>query len=61
VTAIGRSSFTLVYDIVHTQSRRAMASGSTVMVSYDYAAGKPMALPDTARLLLEELMRNRGR
>jgi acyl-CoA thioester hydrolase len=55
VVAIGRSSFTLSYDIVHAETGRAMASGKTVMVSYDYEAGKPTPLPSSTRQLLVQL------
>ena len=52
---IGRSSFTLKYEIVHTVSAVLIAVGSTVMVSYDYAAGKSVPLPAAARELLTRL------
>src|SRR5438270_9782997 len=38
VAAIGRSSFTLTYDVAKAGSDQPIASGRTVMVSYDYAA-----------------------
>jgi acyl-CoA thioester hydrolase len=50
---IGRSSFTLAYDIVQAGSDRLVASGKTVMVSYDYAAGTSVPLPAATRTLLE--------
>jgi acyl-CoA thioester hydrolase len=52
---IGRSSFTLAYQIVHAATGGLVATGRTVMVSYDYAAGKTMPLPQAARDLLERL------
>ncbi len=52
---IGRSSFALVYAIVHADSRQLVANGTTVMVSYDYEAAKPVSLPDATRALLERL------
>jgi acyl-CoA thioester hydrolase len=52
---IGRSSFALAYEIVHAESSRLVATGKTVMVSYDYAAGKSIPLPDAARALLDQL------
>jgi acyl-CoA thioester hydrolase len=55
VGEIGRSSFTLVYDIVLVGSERPIASGKTVMVSYDYGAAKTVPLPDATRELLERL------
>jgi acyl-CoA thioester hydrolase len=53
VAEIGRSSFTLVYEIVQAGSDRLVASGKTVMVSYDYAVGASVPLPDLSRALLE--------
>lgn len=55
VGEIGRSSFTLVYAIVQAGGDRLVASGKTVMVSYDYAAGVSVPLPDATRALLENL------
>ena len=52
---IGRSSFTLKYQIVQAASEALVAVGSTVMVSYDYAAGKSVPLPDATRTLLRAL------
>jgi acyl-CoA thioester hydrolase len=51
---IGRSSFTLVYEIVQAGSDRLVASGKTVMVSYDYAAGASVPLRAATRRLLEK-------
>jgi acyl-CoA thioester hydrolase len=55
VAAIGRSSFTLAYEITHAVTGRAMASGRTFMVSYDYLAGASTPLPSATRQLLEAL------
>ena len=55
VGEIGRSSFTLKYQIVQAASGALVAVGSTVMVSYDYAAGKSVPLPDAAKDLLQRL------
>jgi acyl-CoA thioester hydrolase len=52
---IGRSSFALVYEIVHVAAGTLVATGKTVMVSYDYEAGKAVPLSDAARALLEDL------
>jgi acyl-CoA thioester hydrolase len=46
VAAIGRSSFTLRYEIVQAGKELLVAVGSTVMVAYDYTAGKSVPLPD---------------
>ena len=55
VGEIGRSSFGLQYEIVHVKSGRLIATGKTVMVSYDYEAGKSVPLPESARALLQQL------
>ena len=55
VGEIGRSSFVLLYNMVHAESGRALASGKTVMVTYDYAAAKSIPLPPATRELLERL------
>ena len=52
---IGRSSFALAYEIVHLGSSTLVATGKTVMVGYDYEAGKAVPLSDTAKALLEGL------
>jgi acyl-CoA thioester hydrolase len=52
---IGRSSFSLQYEITDVESGRLVATGQTVMVSYDYAASRPVPLPDVARALLERV------
>jgi acyl-CoA thioester hydrolase len=55
VGEIGRSSFTLRYQITQVASAAVVAVGSTVMVAYDYTSGKSVPLPDAARALLERL------
>jgi len=49
---IGRTSFTLVYEIVNVASGVMVATGKTVLVSYDYATAKPVPLTDVTRALL---------
>jgi acyl-CoA thioester hydrolase len=53
VGEIGRSSFVLVYEIVSAAGDRTIATGKTVMVSYDYEAAKAVPLPGETRALLE--------
>ena len=60
VGSIGRSSFTLEYEVVHVDGARIVATGKTVMVSYDYATARPVPLPDDARALLERLKGLKG-
>jgi acyl-CoA thioester hydrolase len=55
VGAIGRSSFTLLYEIAHVVSGQLIASGTTVMVSYDYEKNASIPLPDATRELLARL------
>ena len=50
---IGRSSFVLDYEIVSAAGDRTIATGKTVMVSYDYEAAKAVPLPAETRALLE--------
>src|SRR5262249_24591713 len=52
VGEIGRSSFVLAYEIVAVKTGQVIATGKTVMVSYDYDAGKSVPLPDATRALL---------
>jgi len=52
---IGRSSFTLEYEIATVPDGRQVATGRTVMVGYDYGAGRSVALPAATRSLLEGL------
>ena len=56
VGAIGRSSFRLDYEIVHAATSVQVAVGQTVMVAYDYAAARPVPLPDDTRALLQRLI-----
>ncbi len=55
VGEIGRSSFTLRYEIVNAAGGQLVASGSTVMVSYDYAANTSVPLPAETLALLRDL------
>jgi acyl-CoA thioester hydrolase len=56
IGAIGRSSFTLIYEIAHAVSGQLIANGKTIMVSYDYDNGASIPLPDATRELLQQLM-----
>jgi acyl-CoA thioester hydrolase len=53
VSAIGRSSFTLDYEIVRRPDDRVVASARTVIVAYDYTAGRSIPIPDDMRARLE--------
>ncbi len=53
VSRLGNSSFDMEYEFVDTAANadadRVMASGRTVQVTFDYAAGRPVPLPDAWR------------
>jgi acyl-CoA thioester hydrolase len=51
VADIGRTSFTYEYEIVDAEDRT-VATARTVQVMYDYAAEKPVPIPDRIRTLL---------
>jgi acyl-CoA thioester hydrolase len=55
VGEIGRSSFVLLYEIVTVAGERVIATGKTVMVSYDYDAARSVPLPPETRALLEAI------
>jgi acyl-CoA thioester hydrolase len=50
---IGRSSFTLIYEIGHAGTGRRLADARTVLVTYDYAAGRSTPVPPDTRARLE--------
>jgi len=51
VAEIGRSSFRYEYEIVDGQGRQVLTAKS-VQVMYDYAAARPVPIPDHIRALL---------
>ena len=51
VSEIGRSSFRYEYEIVDAQGRTVLTA-KTVQVMYDYAANRPVPIPDSIRALL---------
>ena len=53
VDAIGRSSFTLVNEIVAAGDGRLLAEARTVLVTYDYTANRSIPVPDRVRTVLE--------
>jgi acyl-CoA thioester hydrolase len=53
VSAIGRTSFTLDYEIVRRPEDRVVASARTVIVAYDYTAGHSIPIPDDMRARLD--------
>lgn len=53
VEAVGRTSFTLAYEVLKARTREVIASARTVQVMFDYGAGKPVPIPDAIRARLE--------
>ncbi len=52
-TKIGRTSMAIDCEILDLRGQ-AVAKGRAVMVTYDYAAAKPVPVPDWARTRIEE-------
>ena len=53
VRAIGRSSFTIEYEM-RDQKGRLLVTARSVQVAYDYAAKQPVPVPDTIRARISE-------
>jgi acyl-CoA thioester hydrolase len=53
VDGLGRSSFTVAYEILNTRTRELIAQGKSVQVAYDYAAGKSVPISNDLRAKLE--------
>jgi acyl-CoA thioester hydrolase len=51
VAAIGRTSFTYEYEIID-QSGALIATAKTVIVRFDYAAGRPVPIPEDLKQAL---------
>ncbi len=51
---LGRSSFAFHYEIINPASGQHLAEGKTVNVTFDYAAGRTIPIPDVTRQLLEQ-------
>ncbi len=49
VGRVGRSSFEFIYKITDSESGIEIASGKSVQVSYDYAEGHSVPLPDSLK------------
>ncbi|HZY41868.1 MAG TPA: thioesterase family protein [Anaerolineae bacterium] len=54
VSRLGTSSFDMDYHFVDGATGRLLAVGRTVQVMFDYAAGRPVALPDRWRQTLSD-------
>jgi acyl-CoA thioester hydrolase len=55
---IGRSSFAFLYEVVNAVSGALTVEGKTVMVAYDYGAGKSTPLSAATRALLQQAGRH---
>lgn len=55
LSGIGRTSFTYDYEIVDVADGRVMATARTVIVLFDYAAGKPVQIDDERRAQLSRV------
>ena len=53
VAAVGNSSFTYEYEVSKGRTREVVATARTVQVMYDYAAGRPVRIPDDVRARLD--------
>ena len=53
LAAMGRSSFTVAYEILNGRTLELVAEGRSVQVAYDYARGGPVPLSDDVRARLE--------
>jgi acyl-CoA thioester hydrolase len=51
---VGRSSWELVYEGRSRRDGRLVCEARSVQVQYDYAAGRPVPIPDPWRAMLEE-------
>jgi acyl-CoA thioester hydrolase len=54
---IGSKSITTEQCVMHAETGEVMASGTVVLVAFDYAAKKPMPVPDGWRKKLSEFER----
>ena len=53
VGKVGRTSVTLMYDVLNVGNGEPLASGRTVNVAIDPSSQRPIAVPDSTRRLLE--------
>ena len=50
---IGRSSFTMVYEVVNAATGQLLADAESVQVAYDYSANRSVPIPADVRPVLE--------
>ena len=51
--SLGRSSFTVAYEVLNMRTREVVVEARSVQVAYDYAQGKSVPLSDDLRAKLE--------
>src|SRR3990172_1854658 len=56
---IGRTSFTLSYEITESRSGRVIAKANSVLVSYDYESRKPKPIPEGFRTILASALESK--
>jgi len=61
VGAIGRSSFNYEYEVIEAGAGRLVLSARTVLVWYDYGAGRSVPIPDPIRAVLVRESEKDGR
>jgi acyl-CoA thioester hydrolase len=57
VTRLGNKSLDMVYRMEDAQTGKELASGSSVLVTYDYQSGKTMPIPARWRVIIAEFER----
>jgi acyl-CoA thioester hydrolase len=55
VTRLGNKSMTMAYRIEETQTGQSFASGSTVIVTYDYHTERTIPIPERWRQIIAQL------
>ena len=55
VSRLGNSSFDMEYRFVHQAGDEVLATGRTVLVTFDYAAGRSVRLPNEWRAVIVQL------
>ncbi len=54
VTHLGNKSLTMEHSIEHAGDNSVFATGSSVLVSYDYITGQTITIPDTWRQTIQQ-------
>lgn len=54
VTRLGNKSLTMEYSLEHAQDGSFFATGSSVLVTYDYASAQTVAIPEAWRQTIQQ-------